>query len=92
MPKKKTYPVRMVFTAGKPGTPPRGLPKKLPEIKYKGKTYTYDYRLHQLRIKTRRGLRFINLNVQENELLNYAIENNNRSLILANMRDLEWKL
>jgi hypothetical protein len=65
---------------------------ELPVINFKGHVLTYDYRLSQLREVTERGMRFINLNVQENELLDYAIKMRCRGLINANLKDLEWKI
>lgn len=69
--------------------------RELPVIIYDGVRYTYDYRLHQLRAKTKEGgLSFINLNTQENELLAYAIDHRKEhpELVRKNMKDLEWKL
>jgi len=65
---------------------------ELPKIHFKNKTYVFDYKLNELRIITNKGLKSINLNNQELELLAYAIDNNNVRLIRLNMLDLEYKL
>ena len=66
--------------------------RKLPKIPWKGKIYTFDYRLSELRqIQQGKYPRFIHLNNIENERLQYAIETHNKSLIYSNMRNLEWK-
>jgi hypothetical protein len=65
---------------------------ELPTIYYKGKTYTYDYKLNELRELTKKGIRFICLNNTENECLSYALSVKSNSLVLANMKELEWKM
>jgi len=66
---------------------------KLPTIKFKNKEYIYDYRLSELRTAGEKSpIKFIALNNTENELLDYAIKNQDKSLIKINMKDLEWKL
>jgi hypothetical protein len=66
--------------------------KELPKINWKGKTYTFDYRLNELRTIGKKGIEFIALNNMETELLNFAIHSRDPSLVKANMRDLDWKL
>jgi hypothetical protein len=65
---------------------------ELPRILFKNKWYTFDYRLSELRVTTKKGIRSINLNNTELELLDYAIKNKDKHLILSNMKDLEYKL
>jgi hypothetical protein len=66
--------------------------KELPTITYKGKKYTYDAKLSELRLMTKEGLKFINLNPQENELISYAFDNKDEELLIINMEELKYKL
>ena len=65
---------------------------ELPKIWYKGKLYIFDYRLSELRTAAKKGIRSINLNNTELELLDYAIKNKDKSLILNNMKELNYKI
>lgn len=64
---------------------------ELPKIFWKGKTYIFDYKLSELRTDEK-PIKFVCLNNQEAELLSYAVQRMDRSLISANMRDLGYKL
>lgn len=66
--------------------------KCLPEINWKGRKFTFDYRLNELRqIVDDNKINFICLNNQETELLAFAIRTGDRRLINNNMEDLSWK-
>jgi len=63
---------------------------QLPIITFKGISYFFDYRLHEIRnMKTACS---IFLNDTELELLNYAIQKKDPVLIKINMDSLKYKL
>lgn len=59
---------------------------KLPLINFKNKTYVFDKRLKELRLLD--GLFFLDLNNNQIELLEYAINTNDKKLIKINMVDI----
>ena len=65
---------------------------ELPRILYNGKWYIFDYRLSELRTTTKTGIRSINLNNSELELLDYALKIKDKDLIMSNMKELKYKL
>lgn len=65
--------------------------RKLPTIEHKGKTYTFDERLSELRLVEGERIEFIRLTNMEAELLNYAVSRKNKMLIKVNMKELEGK-
>lgn len=60
---------------------------ELPTIKFHGITYTFDYRLNELRYMSKNGLGFIAMTNQQTELLSFALDKSIR-LININMNDI----
>ena len=64
---------------------------KLPTIKFKNRTYTFDYRLKQIRLSRclkGHAIFFIDMTEQQAELLNYAVQQKDKKLIETNMEDI----
>ena len=59
----------------------------LPKIKHKGVVYIFDVKLSELRTDTR-PINFIRLDHNQAELLEYALNSNNRDLINSNMEEI----
>jgi hypothetical protein len=62
---------------------------KLPTIRYKNRTFTFDYRLSELRtIRGKHGLLSMSLCQTEKDMLDYAIKHKNKNLIKELMKEI----